>query len=92
MKLGEALRIGKECGLETVQEALSNISGHAMNMFPYDDINSELTAINGVGEKTAKKLLKDFKSVKSIKTQNIKALTVSVGIAKANIVFNHFHN
>ncbi len=55
-------------------------------------INSELNSINGIGEKTIQKLLKDFKSVKSIKSQNLKALIVSVGIAKAKIVFNYFHN
>ena len=54
-------------------------------------INSELNSINGVGEKTIQKLLKDFKSVKSIKSQNIEPLIVSVGSAKATIVFNYFH-
>lgn len=55
-------------------------------------INSELNSINGVGEKTIEILLKDFKSVKNIKTQNIEMLIKSVGNAKAKIVFNYFHN
>ena len=55
-------------------------------------INSELNLINGVGEKTIQKLIKDFKSVKSIKSQNFEALIVSVGSAKAKIIYNYFHN
>ena len=55
-------------------------------------INSELNKINGVGEMTIQKLLKDFKSVKSIKSQKIESIIVSVGRAKATIVYNYFHN
>lgn len=55
-------------------------------------ISSELNTIKGVGEMTIQKLLKDFKSVKNIKSQNINSLTDSVGKAKAIIIFNHFHN
>ncbi len=55
-------------------------------------ISSELNSINGVGEKTIQKLLNDFKSVKKIKSQNISALTASIGKAKAVIIYNHFHN
>ncbi len=55
-------------------------------------ISSELNAINGVGEKTMEKLIKDFKSVKNIKIQTMEALTASIGRAKATIVFNYFHS
>ncbi len=54
-------------------------------------ISSELNSINGVGERTTQKLLKDFKSVKHIKDQKLDALVKSIGQAKATIVFNHFH-
>jgi excinuclease ABC subunit C len=54
-------------------------------------IVSELSAIKGIGEKTTQKLLKDFKSVKSIKEQTLKSLTESVGLSKAQIVFSYFH-
>lgn len=54
-------------------------------------ITSELTSIKGVGEQTTQKLLKDFKSVKSIKTQSIDALVKSIGQAKASIVFAYFN-
>ncbi|MDX8337807.1 excinuclease ABC subunit UvrC [Draconibacterium sp. IB214405] len=53
-------------------------------------ITSELGNINGVGEKTTEKLLKDFKSVKQIKQQKIEALEGSIGKAKARIVFDYF--
>jgi excinuclease ABC subunit C len=54
-------------------------------------IVSELNSIKGIGEKTTQKLLKDFKSVKSIKEQTLKSLTESVGLSKAQIVFSYFH-
>jgi excinuclease ABC subunit C len=53
-------------------------------------IVSELSSIKGIGEKTTQKLLKDFKSVKSIKEQTLKSLTESVGFSKAQIVFSYF--
>jgi excinuclease ABC subunit C len=53
-------------------------------------MNSELNSINGVGEKTTQKLLKDFKSVKNIKSQDLESLTKSLGKSKALIVFKHF--
>ena len=54
-------------------------------------IISELNSISGIGEKTAKKLLNDFKSVKTIKEQTIQSLEKSVGKSKSQIVFNYFH-
>jgi excinuclease ABC subunit C len=54
-------------------------------------ISSELTAIKGVGEQTTQKLLKDFKSVKSIKTQSIDDLSKSIGKTKAAIVYAYFN-
>ncbi len=54
-------------------------------------IKSELDSINGIGEKTEKKLLTGFGSVKSIKEQDLDALVKSVGTAKAQIIYNYFH-
>lgn len=54
-------------------------------------ITSELTSIKGVGEQTTQKLLKDFKSVKSIKAQSMEALGKSIGQAKATIVYSYFN-
>jgi excinuclease ABC subunit C len=54
-------------------------------------ISSELTSIKGIGEQTTQKLLKDFKSVKSIKAQSMDALSKSIGQAKALIVYAYFN-
>ena len=53
-------------------------------------IKSELGNIDGVGEKTTEKLLKDFKSVKQIKLQKLDALEASIGKAKARVVYDYF--
>ncbi|WP_303922494.1 excinuclease ABC subunit UvrC [Draconibacterium sediminis] len=53
-------------------------------------ITSELGNIDGVGEKTTEKLLKDFKSVKQIKLQKLDALEASIGKAKAKVVYDYF--
>ena len=53
-------------------------------------ITSELGNINGIGEMTTEKLLKDFKSVKQIKLQKLDALEASIGKAKAQVVYNYF--
>ena len=54
-------------------------------------INSELLTINGIGEKTAEDLLKEFKSVKRIKEVTLKKLTETVGLAKAKLIYKTFH-
>jgi excinuclease ABC subunit C len=53
--------------------------------------DSELLHIPGIGEKTAQKLLLDFKSVKNIKDSNQVSLIESVGKQKATILFRYFH-
>ncbi|NKI31452.1 excinuclease ABC subunit UvrC [Croceivirga thetidis] len=54
-------------------------------------ISSELEQIEGIGEKTAKQLLKNFKSVKRIKEASIENLAVEVGMAKAKKIYETFH-
>ncbi len=54
-------------------------------------INSELESIEGVGEKTAKELLKQFKSVKRIKEASVENLAKSVGMVKAKKIYETFH-
>ena len=53
---------------------------------------SELTDINGIGEKTAELLIKRFKSVKRVAEANIEELTETVGKAKGKIIFDWFQN
>ena len=54
-------------------------------------VKSELDSIPGIGEKTIKKLLTEFGSVKLLKEQNLETLIRSVGISKAQIIFNYFN-
>ncbi|WP_240925052.1 excinuclease ABC subunit UvrC [Maribellus sediminis] len=53
-------------------------------------IQSELSSITGVGEKTLEKLLREFKSVKNIKAQSEDKIAEVIGKAKAKVVVNHF--
>lgn len=52
---------------------------------------SELNQIKGIGEKTAKKLLLDFKSVRNIKDSDKELIIKSIGASKGEIVYNYFH-
>ncbi len=54
-------------------------------------IGSELDKINGVGEKTVQKLLKEFKTVQHIKKKTLNELSAVIGKAKAQLVFDYFH-
>jgi len=54
-------------------------------------INSELLDIDGIGEKTAEELLKNFKSVKRVKEAPIEKLAEKVGLAKAKLIYETFH-
>lgn len=42
MKLKEAVKIGKTCGLKTVEECVRNIDLHCTMLFNYDEIDREL--------------------------------------------------
>jgi len=54
-------------------------------------LHSELDNIKGIGPKTRDDLLKTFKSVKRIQQTSLEELTTAIGQAKAQIVFQHFH-
>lgn len=53
---------------------------------------NELEAIEGIGEKTATDLLKEFRSVKNIKTLTQRELTRVIGQSKARLVWGYFNN
>ena len=55
-------------------------------------VSSSLDNIQGIGEKTIVKLLKDFKSVKRIKEAQLDELATSIGAAKAKEIYRHFHS
>lgn len=54
-------------------------------------INSVLEGIDGVGEKTARDLLKKFKSVKRIREASLEDISTVVGNAKAKKIYETFH-
>ncbi len=54
-------------------------------------INSELTSIKGIGEATAKQLLKSFGSLKKIKSSDFNSIAEVVGKSKANILIRYFN-
>ena len=54
-------------------------------------IDTELSHIKGIGEKTIKKLLIEFKSVNNIKLADYNSLSKVVGNSKARIIFDYFH-
>lgn len=54
-------------------------------------IATELETIDGIGEKTAQQLLKNFKSVKRIKEASIEDLAKTVGNVRARKIYERFH-
>lgn len=42
MHIWDALKLGKECGLKTVIEALYNVQLHSSSLFTYEQIDREL--------------------------------------------------
>ena len=55
-------------------------------------LKSELTMIEGVGEKTMKLLIQQFSSIEQIKTKSISDLASVVGNSKASAIYNYFSN
>ncbi len=53
--------------------------------------SSELNLIKGIGDKTTKRLLQVFKSVKNIKITDKETLANQIGSSKAEIVYKYFH-
>jgi excinuclease ABC subunit C len=49
-------------------------------------LNSQLTEIEGIGELTAQKLLKEFKSVKKIRLASEEAIAAVIGATKAKVL------
>ena len=53
-------------------------------------IRSELDQISGIGEKTAKILIKEFKSIQHIKNAGLDQLQKAIGKSKGKIVHTYF--
>ena len=54
-------------------------------------LHSELDNIQGVGPKTRDALLNELKSVRRIKEADFPTLSAIIGAAKAQVVYDHFH-
>ena len=54
-------------------------------------LHSELDDIKGIGPASKDLLIKKLKSVKQIKSTDIQTLTDIIGLAKAQLVYNYFH-
>jgi len=64
---------------------------HHRNKRSKGAIQSELTNITGIGEKTILNLLKEYKSVKRIQETSLEDLIKIIGTDKATKIFNHYH-
>ena len=53
-------------------------------------LGTELTQIKGIGEETAKLLLKHFKSIKNLKSQSFEEIEKMVGKVRAKILVEYF--
>lgn len=45
MTLQDCLELGKECGLMTLDECVTNVEIHSSSLFKYDDLVKELTEL-----------------------------------------------
>lgn len=63
---------------------------HHRNKRSKNAIQSELTEIPGIGEKTTIDLIRFFKSVKRVKDASEKELVEAIGYAKAKLVYAYF--
>ena len=60
------------------------------NLRSKGSLGTELTQIKGIGEETAKLLLKNFKSIKNLKATSIEDLEKVVGKVRAKLLMDYF--
>ncbi|MGE5943758.1 MAG: excinuclease ABC subunit UvrC [Flavobacteriales bacterium] len=65
---------------------------HHRNKRSKSALNTELETIIGIGDKTVVDLLKHFKSAKRIANAKLDELEQVVGVARAEKVYNYYHN
>ena len=86
-KKSESLKLIQKLRDEAHRFSLRQYRNRRDNQF----INSELTNIDGIGEKTAVSLMKKFKSVKNIKSKSLNDLKIAIGHKKGTIIYNYYN-
>jgi excinuclease ABC subunit C len=87
-KKSESLKLIQYCRNEAHRFAISFHRDLRSKNF----VKTELTEIQGIGEKTAVKLLKEFGSVKNIREKTPEEIAKTVGISNAKKIFTFFGN
>lgn len=60
MRLNTAIRIAKDCGLTTIEEAIMNVKMHASSMFSYDEVGKEIEELENDFIASGKSLNDEF--------------------------------
>ncbi|MBI3500476.1 MAG: excinuclease ABC subunit UvrC [Bacteroidetes bacterium] len=85
-KKSETLKVIQQMRDEAHRFGLKHHRGRRVR----ESIGSELTQIKGISDKTAKKLLREFKSVAQIKETSEEKIAEVIGKAKAKKIFQHY--
>ena len=86
-KKSESLKLIQKLRDEAHRFSLRQYRNRRDNQF----IDSELINIDGIGEKTAVSLMKQFKSVKNIKSKSLDDLKTAIGDKKGIIIYNYYN-
>ena len=86
-KKSESLKLIQKLRDEAHRFSLRQYRNRRDNQF----IDSELINIDGIGEKTAVSLMKQFKSVKNIKSKSLNDLKIAIGDKKGIIIYNYYN-
>ena len=86
-KKSESLKLIQKLRDEAHRFSLRQYRNRRDNQF----IDSELINIDGIGEKTAVSLMKQFKSVKNIKSKSLNDLKIAIGDKKGTIIYNYYN-
>ena len=86
-KKSESLKLIQKLRDEAHRFSLRQYRNRRDNQF----IDLELINIDGIGEKTAVTLMKQFKSVKNIKSKSLNDLKIAIGNKKATIIYNYYN-
>ena len=86
-KKSESLKLIQKLRDEAHRFSLRQYRNRRDNQF----IDSELINIDGIGEKTAVSLMKQFKSVKNIKSKSLNDLKIAIGEKKGTIIYDYYN-